>query len=167
MITFKLPLTARYIPTDTTFTATFGTPTAGYYDFGIAANTAVSIVSLQPRSIYFLDHFQISGNIASEDFLAVISTQPTLLFGKKISGETMFTGKIPISVFTPQVYIASFFKSDKDGEFLTGTFAGVLTQNTNLIGVTAIKINVKLALYAMDEKTFNNAFAGREFQKWA
>lgn len=166
MITFKLPLTSRYIPTDTTFTATFGTPTAGFYDFGTAANTNVSLVQLQPRSVYFLDHFQVSGNIASEDFLSVISTQPTLLFKKKLSAETMFTDKIPISVFTPQVYVCNFFRSAKDGEYLTGSFAGVLTQNTNLIGVAAVKINIKLALYAMDEMTFNKAFAGREFQQW-
>jgi hypothetical protein len=164
-IVYKLPEKARHIPTNNTFVAAFGTPTFGYYDFNIPGNQDQNVLELQPSTAYFIDYFQLAGNIASEDFLSVITIQPAMLFKKSISKEVVFTAAIPISVFAAQIYVSTFVHSQKLDEFLTASFTGSLAQNANLVGVSPIKINLKLAAYAMDEKSYGLMMAGREFHK--
>jgi hypothetical protein len=94
-----LPKSSRYIPTNNTFSAIFGTPTPGVYDFGSAGNANQAVFTLQPNTVYLVDYFAISGNISSEVFLSIINTQPMLEFHKK-SGEIMFTNSIPTVSYT-------------------------------------------------------------------
>jgi hypothetical protein len=157
----KIPHEARFIPTNNTFAAAFGTPTVGYYDFGIAANSGQNVIALQPSTYYYVDYFQIAGNIPSETFLSVISTQPVLEFKRRLDGHIMFTAGIPISAFSAQIYISAFFYSQKKDDYLTATFSGILAQNFDLVGVSPININMKLAVYAMDEKIYGKEFLKR------
>jgi hypothetical protein len=162
---YRLPQGARYIPTNNTFSAAFGSPTYGLYDFNVASNKNQSVVELQQNTVYYVDYFQIAGNIPSETFLSVISTQPTLIFHRLLDSSVMFTKEIPISVFSAQVYLGTFIKSAKKGDALTASFNGVLSQNADLIGITPISINLKCSIFAIDEILFNKQFAGREFTK--
>jgi hypothetical protein len=156
-----LPKKSRYIPTNNIFSASFNSPSYGVYDFGVAANAGQTVIVLQPNTVYFVDYFSVSGNIASETFLSVISTQPYLTFSKKTGG-VLFTQKIPVSSFSAENPIGQFLDSQIDGDEIQASFTGVLSQNSDLVGVSPVSLNLKLSIYAMDEREYNEAYRARE-----
>jgi hypothetical protein len=165
MIIYTLPKSARLIPTDNTFSAQYNLPTLSVYNFNIAANADQVCFPIQGRTVYFVDSLQIGGNIASETFLSVIQSQPYITFKKLLSGEVVFTQKIPISVFSSSITIGAFLQSPRENDALTITFNGVLLQNSDLVGISPITINIKVNVYAMDETSYQTMFERREFFK--
>ena len=160
-ILYKIPEKARYIPTENTFSASFNTPTFGVYDFGIAANTNVSVLKMQANTVYFINALSIGGNIASEDFLSSISTTPKIYLKRKNSGENVYTSPIPILRYFDNKEISAWSLSDKGDDELLITFTGVLNQIIATMGVSPITLAVSLSIYAIDDNIWNAAFRNK------
>lgn len=156
MITFPIPTKARFIPSENIFSAPF----SGLYNFGIAANAGKTVIELQANTVYYLDNFTVSGNVASEDFLACISTTPTLRLYRTFDppGSTLYARTIPISQFYQNKECTCFVTSQKGGESLLATFQGILNQNSSLVGIDPLIITISFSIYAMDDNEYNRQF---------
>jgi|WetSurMetagenome_2_1015567.scaffolds.fasta_scaffold06083_10 hypothetical protein len=160
MITLPVNKLYRPIVTSNRFVASLSTPSVGYYDFEIAANTAQDIIELQPNSLYFIDGMQVSGDISQETFLDIQESPLYLYLKRKISGEIVFNNKIPIGAFCENKPLSGMLDSSKSGDYLTGTLTGKLGQNDDTIGKTSIILQISFTIYAIDESSYN-----REFRK--
>lgn len=157
MVVHKLSTKARLIPSLNLFSAPF----TGVYDFGIAANVKQTVFQMDANVVYFLNSFSIGGNIASEDFLSAIATVPTLTLSRKNDGQQVYTRSFPIGQFTAEKDCTCFVESNKGGDELQATFAGVLNQTPNLLGVNPIIITLSFTCFALDDREYNTLFRDR------
>lgn len=164
MITHKIPFKSRIIPTENNFSAPF----TGVYNFGlVAGNSRQTVLPLDANSVYFIDNFSIAGNITSEDFLASISTVPTLTLSKTSDrpGSTIYSRSFPISQFFQGKECTCFVDSNRGNDNLVVSLDGILAQVPNLVGVDPVIITVSFSVFAMDEKEYNQSYRDRVFSR--
>jgi len=156
----KIPIKARIIPTENTFSAPF----TGVYDFSlVAGNTRQTVFKLDANAVYFLDNFSVAGNIASEDFLSAISTVPTMTLSRKNDKQLIYTRSFPISQFFQNKESTCFVESNKGDDELQISLSGILAQVPNLVGVDPIKLTVSFSCFAMDEREYNQTYRDKQF----
>jgi hypothetical protein len=158
MVIHKIPHTARFLPTTTGFTAGFNTPTLGKYNFGVPGNVGRVIIPLDVNTTYFLDNMQIGGDIPQEEFLAAINTTPQITFKKVINNEIIYTTKIPLVLYSQEKPLTCFFRTDKGNDALIVDLEGILNQTFFLLGRSSVTLSMTLAIYAMDERDYNENF---------
>lgn len=159
-ISYQIPQTARYISTSNIFTATFNNPTAGKYDFGIAGNMEVSILELFQNTVYLIDRISIGGNISDSDFLSSIETLPLITFKTLQKKQIVYKLPFPVVNYIDDQDVTAWIISEKGGNSLICDFTGVLNQTADLVGITDIKINVSLSIYAIESTRFYSTFRG-------
>lgn len=163
---FKIPQTARFLSTSSTFVGTFNVPTVGVYDFGsftapVAVNNRQRILSLKNNTVYLIERLSLGGNIGEETYLDSINTLPTLTLGRERSDMIVYQRPLVFSQFIDNREVAAFVHSDKSDDWLVGSVYGVLNQVPATVGKTPINLYVSLSIYAMDNKAFNAAFRDR------
>lgn len=151
MIQHLLPHKARYIPSQNTFSAPF----TGLYDFNIAANVNQVVIKMAPGLTYFIDNYSFAGNITQEDFLSAINAVPSMKLSRKNDSDNVYTGVIPLNQFSSEKPATVFVSSNKGNDELLITFAGIINQTANLVGVSPVSFTVSLAIYAIDNNDFN------------
>ena len=155
MISRVISHRARVIPTQNTFSASF----SGVYDFSLTSGNALQTVfKTQPNVVYYIDAFSVGGNITREDFLSSISTVPTFLLSRKQDRSLIYTGSFPITQFYENKSFSVWVDSNKNGDMLLITFAGILNQTANLVGIDPIKITIAFDVFAIDETEYNAKF---------
>lgn len=158
-VTFQIPTQSRLIPTSTSFSAAFGVPTPGVYDFtNTAANQNVSVLALLPNTVYFIDRISVGGNITEQQFLESINTFPELFLKRKIGNKNIYKLPIPITNFVDMGELSNFFYTDKTGDELVMTFEGILNQLPSMIGISPARIQISLNIWAIEAAYFNGAF---------
>ena len=159
MITYQLPRRIRFVPASGIFSAAFGVPTVGKYDFDGQIITLFQ--ELLPNSVYLIDAFSIGGNIAAEDFLAAIDTVPLLSIRKNITNENIFDLPIQIQSFFTDRQIVHFFRTGQNKTGLSAYLSGVLNQTPALVGVSSVDLSLNISLHAIDESSFEKEFSGK------
>lgn len=157
-ISYKIPHQSYFIQTANLFAATFNAPTIGRYDFNVPANTAQTILALQPNTVYFIDRCNVGGTIAESDYLESIVTLPTAQIKFKQGNEAAYRLPIPIVNYIDNQEFNAWISTDKGSQELTMTFRGVLKQTAALVGVSPITIQVSLNLYQIHVKHFTKRF---------
>ena len=160
MITYQLPRKIRFIPASAIYTATFGTPTIGKYDF--AGQQKVFIERLLPNTVYLIDAFSVAGNIAAEDFLSSISAVPLLNVRKTLNNENIFDVPIQIQDFSTDRQIVRFFKTGADNTGLAASLTGILDQTANLVGLSSISLSLNFSIHAVDASDFEKMYRAEQ-----
>lgn len=158
-VTFQIPTESRLIPTSTRFSAQFGVPTAGVYDFtNTVANEDVFVIPILPNTVYFMDRISVGGNITEQQFLESINTFPFLFVKKKILSKNIYKQPIPITNYIDGGELSNFFFSDKANDELILTFEGILDQLPSMIGISPVVIQISFNIWAIEAAYFNGAF---------
>lgn len=158
-INFQIPDKSRLIPTSTTFSSDFSSPTPGVYDFtNYSVNQNVKIIDMQPNTTYFIDRVSVGGNITEQQFLESVNEFPKLFLKRKIGKKNIYTTPIPITNFIDSGQLSNFFFTDKLGDCLEGTFEGVLNQLASMIGIATVRIQISFQIWAIDSAYYNSAF---------
>jgi hypothetical protein len=161
MILSKIPHNARYIPASVIASAAFNVPTVGKYDFGVSANTGISILTFQPNTWYFIDSISIGGTISEEEYCQSISVLPSIVFRRKIGfggvPENIYTYPLPIPKYSENREVAVFTHSDKKDDALIVDVAGVLNQIPPTVGTSPISLTFAISIFQIDEKGYNEA----------
>jgi hypothetical protein len=165
MIAHNIPRQAIYLSSSNTFSAAFGTPTPGVFDFGVTANIGQTVQVLQPSTIYFIDTLNIGANISSLDYLASINTVPTLKFTRKIGNEIVYAKVIPVNTLAENKVATVWVKSDKGGDELLLTVTGILKMTAGLIGIGTVSLNVSCNIFAVHERDYTIWFNDQERRK--
>lgn len=154
---YPLPQKFKFNSTTTIFSAAFGVPTPGFYDFNVAANV-INLFEMQRNVVYYLERMSLGGNISEENYLNSIAVLPQLSFESSLTGEKLFMQSLPVVKFYDDRQATSFIYSDKQNDFLVLRFTGVLKQIPATIGLASIDINLTLSIYEIKDKDFNIAF---------
>lgn len=142
-----IPKRSIYIPTTTRFVATFNNPTAGAYDFGIAANVEVPVTPITRGMIYWIDRISFSATTPEGDYLSSIITQPELILTWQQDGTRVFSRPLPLVNYRDGQEVNTAIESTKGNEILLATVTGVLNQVPAWIGITDITMQISLDLY--------------------
>ena len=158
MIVHPIPRQAKFLPSDTKFTAAFNIPFVGGYDFNTAANQNVKVLELVPNSVYYVDNLSVGANIPKEDYLGAILITPLLTFKHSIGNEIIYSRSFPIVQLYEQKEATVFFNSQKTGDFLSLSLTGQLNQTAELVGKDPIALDVSLSIYQISERDYKEWF---------
>jgi hypothetical protein len=157
MITPQIPRRIRYIPASGLFTATFNVPTIGSFDFN--NQYIVLIQDLLPNTVYLIDSYSLSGNVAGEDFLNAILTVPSLTLMKTLEKEALFDRPLQIHNYFTDRQIVKFFKTGHSKTGLAASLAGNLNMIPAFVGLGSISLSINFSLHAIDESGFEHEFS--------
>lgn len=157
MITPTLPRRIRYIPASGLFTAQFNVPTVGSFDFN--GQYIVLVKELLPNTVYLIDSYSLSGNVAGEDFLSSILSVPSLSLMKTLEKERIFDKPIQIHNYFTDRQIVRFFKTGHDKTGLAATLTGNLDMTPAFVGIAAISLSINFSLYAIDDSNFEKEYS--------
>jgi len=147
----------RIVPTGNIFSAVFNATGKGVYDFSSIVNTSQVVIPLQSNSVFFIDTFQLSGNIPETDFISAIVKNPELTFRTLKDGKTIFSNSFSIVDYSERA-VSAFVNSQKKEDSLIVDFSGILKMTENLIGITPINITLSVTIYAIDESEYNRKY---------
>jgi hypothetical protein len=157
MITPVIPRRIRYIPASGIFTAAFNVPTIGSFDFN--GQYLELVPNLLPNTVYLIDSFSLSGNVASEDFLNSILSVPSLSVMKTLEKEAIFDRPIQIHNFFTDRQIVRFFKTGHNKTGLAATLTGNLNMIPAFVGLAGISLSINFSLHAIDDSAFEKEFS--------
>lgn len=158
-VSYQIPTQSRFIATANIFTADFNAITPGKYDFtNTPGNIDVVCVDLQPNTVYFIDSISVSGNISEKQFLEAINLFPYLYVKRKIRKENVYQKPIPIANYYDGNQTSAWVFSDKFSDQLLFTFEGLFNQPASLVGISTIKIQISMNIFAIESSYFNGAF---------
>jgi hypothetical protein len=156
----KLPDDSLFLPTVNLFTATYNTPTPGYYDWGVAANVGQTVLGISPGFLYFISILNFGATIAESDYLQNLSTIPRVQFLTKLTGRGLYGGGYPIGNYLKNNDMGAYFWTGQNNDSLIATFTGVLAQSASLAGVPSITANVSLNAFQIVDKAYIEKFFG-------
>lgn len=161
-ISYQIPTSSRYIPTNTVFSAVFNDNPAqpGKYDFTYtgAGNADIEVLELQPGTIYLIERISTGGNISEYQFLQSIATFCQVSIKYKQKKSMVYQFPVPVNNYFDGQEAACWISSDKGGDSLLLTFEGLLNQTPAMIGLQVAKIAVGLNIFAVDSAYFNGSF---------
>lgn len=157
-INYQIPQQSRYISTSTIFTADFNVPSPGYYDFNVANNQGIKVEPLNMGTVYLIERISIGGTLSEADYLASIIDFPLLSIKRSVSNEIVYKRPFPIVNYADGIEAAAWIHSDKSNDFLSLSFSGILTQLPSMVGLSQVKIQVSLCIYAIDSQYYNASY---------
>lgn len=160
MVLHKIPSDSFFLPSVNLFTATFNTPTAGQYDWGIAANVAQEVQGISPGFLYFISIMNFGATINEGDYLENISTIPRVQLLLSKSGKNLYGAGYPIANYLKNNDISAFFWTTVKDDGLAATFTGVLNQSAALAGVATITAHVSLNCFQIQNRKYIDQFFG-------
>ncbi len=155
-----IPRNSIFRPVVNTFLATFNTPTAGKYDWNVAANIDQAVMTLAGHNLYYLALMNFSATVDEGDFLQNISTAPRVQFRSGQNKAALFGGSYPLAKYLVNNSIGSFFSSPQKSDTLTATFTGVLNQNAALISFPTITAVLAMNVFEIIDRDFINEYNG-------
>lgn len=162
-VQFPIPHTARYIPTVNIFTALFGAPTIGKYDYGVTSggnSTIQNILELFMNTLYIIERISIGGTINEGDYLDAVNTQPFVTLRYSVTNEIVYKTPFPIVNYIDDQDIVGWAYSDKQSNFLAADISGILNQTPALVGRANIKTTVGYSIYAIEDTRYIAEFRG-------
>lgn len=159
-ISRKITHLARYVPSNLQFTASF----SGIYNFSVSGNENVNLFSIDKGSVYYLDTYTVSANIASEDFLSSRRSDLTLTLKYQHTGQSIYARPIILSQLLENKPCNAFVMCDNFPNAILATLTGSLNQIASTVGLSSLILNVAFSIYAIDEGTYNKEFRDRTFE---
>jgi hypothetical protein len=148
---FKLPQRFKFNSPTVIFRGAFNNPTVGVYDFTPVIGNTQTLFTMERNSVYLIDRMAIGGNISEETYLNSIDSTafdpPNLQFRTLLTGEGVFTQKIPVVNYYNDRQATVFVSSDKGSDALTVQFSGRLNQIADTVGKAEIDIFLTLSIY--------------------
>jgi len=160
----RLPSGTFFRPCAAIFEADYNTPTAGLYDFGVAANESVSFLELNPSHLYFLSILNFSANVPVSAYLENIETIPNLDLRLSLGGAQLYQQGYPLVSYLDNNEISIFFWTDRKGDTLIGNFNGTLSQNASLSGIASIIAQAALNIHEITDHKYIAEFKGQTKQ---
>lgn len=160
MINVNLPIGTFYRPCAGIFTADYNVPSVGQYDWNVAANTGVQLLSLSPNNLYMLSTLNFSATIPEANYLENVDTIPSLDLRLKLAGAQLNGQGYPLVTYMQNNEIAIFFWTNQKEDFLTANFRGVLNQNAALAAVASITAQVSLNIHEITDAAYIAKFKG-------
>jgi hypothetical protein len=161
-ISLEIPPNSRPFTRSVRFTATYNTPSApGQYLF---SSDSKEFFKLAGNTLYYIDSYEIGGDIAESEFSANIIEQPKLILSLNPQDYQLFKYPLPIPGYSDGRYIPTFFSSTQgnDGVALIGRLTGLLSQSPSLVGKTDINLDVTTNIYEISDDDFKSEF----FRRW-
>ena len=145
-----IPKDSRFIQQVIRFVATFNNPTLGVYDFAVPANTGQVVTQLRKTSVFLLEKFSFSADVAEGTFLEAVNTLPLIRLKRRIDGQGVFYKPVPIVSYVDGNDAITYIWSrtqDNNPDDLTIDFTGILNQTAALAGVLTITAQVTFNFY--------------------
>lgn len=157
-----IPRNSIFRPVVNTFVATFNTPTAGKYDWGLAANVDQAVMTLAGHNLYYLALMNFSATVDEAAFLQNISTAARVQFRSGQNKAALFGGSYPLVKYLVNNSIGAFFSSPQKADTLTATFTGVLNQDASLISYPTITAVLQMNIFEITDQDFISEYHGRK-----
>lgn len=156
----ELPRETYFRPTLNIFAATYNSPTIGFYDFGIAANTQQEVLPLNPGSLYFVSLINFGANIDPAAYFGNLATTPKLDLRLKQGNAQVFGAAYALGSYLVNNEISAFFWTTQESDTLVATMSGTLSQNADLSGITDITARVAFNIYEITDRAYITKFMG-------
>lgn len=145
------------------FSAAFGVPTPGFYDFDIPGNTDVTLQPIKKQHLYLLERYSFSASVAEGAYLestagGIVPTLEIRIPTQK--RRLIYPNPIPLINYFDGLECLMFAYAEQD-QYLTATFRGQLTQPGALIGVADITAQVQFNIYEIRNKDWIEHFLGK------
>ena len=160
-----IPQSSLFVQTLNIFEATFNTPTLGRYNFGIPANTDVSVLKLTRASVYLIQSYSLSATVGEADFLESINIVPQLFLRTKINAKNIYKKPLPQAGYFDGVEAIGYFLSPQGDDELLLSCTGVLNQIAAMVGISSIKIQTTLNIQEIVDTKWINQFHDRTANK--
>lgn len=154
-ISQRLPVGSRPFTKTARFTAVYNEHTVGRYDFN---NQQIELFEFEPNSVYFISSLEIGGDLAESIYANSIDVVPQLILKKKITGDTLYRYPVSIVKYADNRDVSSFVDSSMGNNALVANLKGLLAQNVETIGESAISLNITVNAYAISDSNFVRAF---------
>jgi hypothetical protein len=158
-LNYSIPKTSTFLSTSSTFTALFGNPTPGVYDFNRTANAGRVVLNLNMNAIYLINRITIAGDISQEEYLNNILTLPLMVLRYGLESQRVYPMSIPLVQYNDNMEAVAFFWSDLAGETLTlDLVTGVINQDAFMVGRGSVTLNVAMAIFEITDNGFVQNF---------
>lgn len=158
-LSYGIPKTATYLPTNNEFTATFNAPVLGAYDFNVAGNTNRPVLAMNTNAIYLINRITVGGTISQEQYLSNVNILPLMVLRFFKESQRVYPLSIPLNQFLDGSEAVAWFWTDKDGESLTmSVTTGRLNQDASLIGRVNVKLTISLSIFEITDNGFIQDF---------
>ena len=158
-LTYAIPKTSIYLQTSNTFTALFGNPTFGVYDFNRPVNAGRTVLTMQQGVIYLINRISVGGDISADEYLANLSTVPQIILQFQRENQRLYPMALPIVQFYDGWEAVAWFWSDIDGQTLNATLTtGILNQDAGLVGKPSVSINLSMSVFEITDNGFIQDF---------
>lgn len=157
----QLPPGSQFYQPLIRFTATFGIPLLGGYDWNVVANTGVPFQLIRKNQLYIIERYSFSATVPEGDFFQAVQTVPTLSI--RIPRETdkqIYPTPIPLVNYVDGLETLIYAYGNEDQQ-LQATFRGQLTQTAALVGVPTVTAQVQFNIYEVKNKDWIENFLGR------
>ncbi len=156
----QLPPGTQFYQPVVRFTAAFGVPLVGGYDWNVAGNTDVTIMTIQKNHLYLIERYSFSADIAEGSFLDNIVTVPTLAVRLPSENRLIYPNPIPLVNYIDGLETLIYAYGDQK-QNLAGTFRGQLAQGAALVTVAAVVAQVQFNIYEIKNVDWIDNFLGR------
>lgn len=164
-IPIPLPVGSKVFITKTIFTSTFNVPTINRYDFGVAANVDVPILTMAPNTTYLFERVNFSCNIALSSYQDSIDVIPELRIKKQSTNQLVWQNAMPFINYVDNLELYNFVKTDQEDDILMGTFVGSLFQVPATVGKVTISAFISFNVYQITSTDWNNYFDGEKTEE--
>jgi len=161
-VPITIPVDARPIFTDNTFTTNFNAITPGKYDFANdPALQNLTVMELNPNSIYLLEGIEFSmstGEVDMHKSRDPASPSPKLRLTTLREQQELFTGGLSVMNYLDDFEIVLFYASAQRGDLLRCTFEGTYLQRGDLQGQVELSAFLNLIVYEVGSTQWTGRF---------
>jgi len=167
MIFDIIPKNSKPFTTSNIFSAVFNVPTAGGYDFtNVTANKAQHVFQMVNTSIYFIRSISFSATIPEGDFLSAIDISskdnfPAWRLRFNSDRTIVHPYPFPVVQYFDDTDFSTFIWSQQAADFVDMDFLGLLTQTSDLVGISEIRAQVSIVVYEITDNNFLKAYRER------
>ncbi len=155
-----IPRNSIFRPVVNLFTATFNSPTLGYYSF--TGGAAQDVLQINGHNLFYIASMNFSLTIPESDFVENIVTTPKVQFSGKQSGLALggIVQPYPLVKYLTDNQIGAFFWSKQEKDTLSALFTGLLSQNAALISFPTITAILQMNIFEITDTNFIKEFHG-------
>ncbi|NIV10542.1 MAG: hypothetical protein GWN62_04365 [Aliifodinibius sp.] len=161
-IPLTIPVDARPIFTDNSYTTTFNAYSLGRYNFTLDPTAQnQTILEMNPNSVYILEGVEFSmdtGEIDMHQSKDPAQPSPKLRLTTLRENKEIYPGGIKLSNYLDDFEIILFTSSSQKGDLLRGSFEGVYRQRGNLVGQLQLTAFINLIIYEINSTMWNGRY---------
>ena len=118
------------------------------------------ILKLVRGCVYFLERINVGGTIPQETYLSAIATIPTVALFRSGDGQSIYPHPLPLVNFLSNQEANAWIWTQREGEVLFASVAGLLSPTIDLVGINAINLSVQFNIYEVIDQAFIRDFGG-------